>query len=179
MIRWVPEYHPGVLSIQESASEPWCKFSVNWQHGNIPVPNMFATADTVRGVFEGLKLVGKPGQRPRYATTFFTGPGRPRILPPGEMQFGWYGGPGPSLGLIEAHHKILIPTYLNMLKGARGLVQSLYGEHETRGDIDLWDGVENDNPLRPEPLSAAAILTAYLNESIDSWTRDGTWSMFS
>lgn len=179
MIKWTNKYHQDVVRILATSDEPWCQLSVDWQHGQIPVPGMEMKAETVRGVFEGLRLVGQSGRTSRYDVSLFRGPGRPRRIPDGEIQFGWYGGAGPSIGLIEAHHRILIPTYLAMLDSIPNVLQALHAKHEERGDIDLWDGIQNDNPLRPDPLSAAAILTATLNGSIEEWTRGGHWSMLS
>jgi hypothetical protein len=152
-----------VIDIRPEADQPFCRLGFDYQHGGIPIPGLAGMfSESITGVLEGLKLVGRHGKPGKINPAFFSGPGRTRELRSGQWCSG-YLYRGRSLGLVDARRNLLIPAYLWVLSNrAHAIIQRLHRERETQA-IGLYDGRDSSDILSPEPLSAAAVLAAYLN----------------
>lgn len=156
---------PGVdvIDMRPDAEQPFCRLHFDYQHGQIPVPGMRGTySESVTGLMEGLRLVGRPGLPGKVNLGYFVGPGRIRNVPPTHRCSG-FRYCGRAVGLEDARRIILIPAYLWLLSNrVQGIVRRIQKQAEKRV-TGLYDGVTSSDLSSPCRLSAAAILAAHLN----------------
>jgi hypothetical protein len=173
MIRWSPKKpEDDVYSIDISITgeEPWNRLSWDYQHGQIPVPGLKGMySECVRGIVEGLKLIGPEGKRGKINPGYFVGPGREREVKDGEWMLG-YSIDGLRCGVIEFNDRVLLASYLWMIRNkAYDIVyklKQLVAKHEEEDqDIFVYDWITNDQRLEPELVSPAALLVEYLTKS--------------
>lgn len=174
MILWAIEETEGkeCFSLAHDAPAPWSRFAPEYQHGQIPVPGRRGTmAESVKGVWEGMKLIGPKGKVGRMNTGYFTGPGRDRPVKEGE----WFSGfhfEGRAIGLQDALKLIFLPTYLWTIQNhCPDLLGNLKVLARNR-DVWLYDGNASvdlfDDTM---PLSHAAIVVAFLNNAMEDFQR--------
>lgn len=160
---------PGVdvIDMRVEAEQPFCRLSFDYQHGQIPVPglkNMYA--ESVTGAFEGLRLIGKVGQPGKINCGYFVGAGRPRELKSGEWCAG-HSYRGRSVNLSNARRYILVPAYLWVLANKVPGVTAKVMKQASLRTIGLYDGYVSADLNAEAPLSAAAIMAAYLNGALN------------
>lgn len=156
-----------VLDIRSTAEHPYCCLSFDYQHGQIPVPGLRGNyGESVTGIFEALRLIGPIGKPGRINYGYFAGPGRERSCRMGEWMTGWsyYGR---CVDIFEARRQILIPAYRWVLENKAAAACFKVRKLASQRAIGLYDGHESANIRAPERLSAAAILTAYLDDRLD------------
>ena len=178
MLLWSPSKPEDGPSIDVSAGAdpPWNRLSADYQHGQIPVPGMKGMySETVRGLLEGLKLIGRRGRRGRINTAFFSGPWRPREPKDGEWELG-YSLDGRRVGPSDANVLVFIPSYVWMLENKAYAVvaalRQLARHHEERGEsLYVHDGLENGDAYDPRPLSSAAILAAFVQDNLAEFVK--------
>jgi hypothetical protein len=150
-----------VLDVSSYADPPYCTLSPMWAHGGIPVPGMpGATADSVEGIWQGLKVV-----RGKTAPHLFAGRGRKRG---GGKPAGHLHG-GRLLGCVEARFKIYKVAYEWVLDNR--VDPALIGEFLRRARAgvtqffhDLGDNGDLNDPS--QPLAHAGVLVQYLNRRL-------------
>lgn len=145
-----------------NSDQPWCTLDPRYQHGEILIPGMTMTADSVLGVWEGLKLIGD--KAPRIGLGYFKGIGRERPVQEDEILYGW-SMEGRTIGQVEARHRIYVPAYTYMLKhkAAKALREAYTILKDKKKDVYFYDSYGNDDIEEASPLSPSAILVAYLN----------------
>lgn len=151
------------IDVSSTAEPPLDTLSPFHPHGGIPIPGMPGrTADSVEGVWQGLKVIGGD-----IAPRFFEGAGQKRVGKPAGHRFG---DSGRLLGLVDARRRIYIPTYEWMLehrvdprvldtfvaRAFRGVPQ-FFHDREDNGSID-----------KDRPLAHARVLVDFLNRRIDA-----------
>lgn len=166
MIRFVRDVdEPGLelVDMRVTARQPFCRLSFDYQHGQIPVEHMVGMySETVTGLMEALKLVGRRGRRGHVNVGYLVGPGRERVVAETEWVSG-YLYDGRPVDLAEARRCILIPAYCWVLTHRVGdVVAAVRSAAEVRA-VGLYDGFVSADVGSPERLSAAAVLSAYLN----------------
>ena len=173
MIVWRPKKPDGVvprIGISLNGEEPWNRLSWNYQHGQIPVPEMKGMySECVRGIYEGLKLVGPEGKSGKINPGYFTGPGRPRTVKEKEWMLGW-SIKGVRCGAVEANGLILVPTYTwvldNKVYDVVAKLKTIAARHEEEGNnLYLYDDVSNGHQLETSAVSPASILVEYINDT--------------
>lgn len=175
MLLWSPEKPEGAPSINISikGEEPWNRLSWDYQHGQIPVPGFKGMySETVRGIYEGLKLIGQVGKRGKINPGYFVGPGRERTLDKEEWLLG-FSVDGICCGIVEFNDRVLTAAYDWVLKNrAHDVVynlKQLVAKHTEAGeDLYVYDGIENGHRLEHDVLSPAFILYEHMSGATQS-----------
>lgn len=158
-----------VVDMQATAQEPYCRLSFDYQHGQIPVlcmPRMYA--ESVTGIMEALKLVGKQGRRGHVNVGYLVGAGRQRKVEPGEWVTGYH-YKGRAIDTAEARRRILIPQYLWVLNHRVGDVLAKLRRDAQLRSLGLYDGHSSADLEGSDRLSAAALLAAFLNDRLEDF----------
>jgi len=165
MIRFCREpQEPGVhvVDMRVTAQQPFCRLSFDYQHGQIPVLCMTGMySESVTGIMEGLKMVGRHGMSGHVNVGYFVGAGRERVIKDDEWLTGYHYR-GRAVSTLEARRCILIPQYAWVLAHRVGDVVALLRKSAKARTIGLYDGNPSADLTAPEPVSAAALLAAYL-----------------
>lgn len=162
--------HPGatLLDVTSRGPEPWIRFSPFFPHGEIPVPMSAGTAQSVEGIWQGLKVFETTDVDPtRFAVASMSG------LKRTTRRFGVVRGhragvKGKSLlSYLDARFAIYLPVYRFVLEHrlTKELEQlRILGE---RGQVVLLDYETNaDVEDVSRPLSHASLVIAWLT---DAW----------
>jgi hypothetical protein len=169
MILWSIEEVEGeeCLCLAHDADDPWRKFSPQYQHGQIPVPGMKGMyAESIQGLWEGMKLIGPKGKKGRINPGYFTGPGRFRALKEGEWCSG-FSYDGRQIGMAEARIRIFLPCYVWMIQNHCADLLGNIKIRASRQDIWLYDKIGNVDPTDTSmEISHAAIVVAFLNNAV-------------
>jgi len=149
-----------VIDVSSRAPEPFCCLSPFYPHGKIPIPGIKGEfADSVEGVWQGLKIINDKIDRTR-----FQGPGRKRR---GEPKGHLYGER--VINYIQARKLIYLPLYRWMIYNsplARQTALDLLKQAQNQ-DIYLYDFETNpDIENLDKPLAHAAVLAQILNENL-------------
>lgn len=151
-----------LVDMRATAPQPFCRLSFDYQHGQIPVVGMSGMyGESVTGIFEALKLVGREGMRGHVNVGYLMGPGRERAVSADEWVSGHLYG-GRPVALAEARRRILIPAYVWVLTHRVGDVVATLRRKDEQRVVGLYDGFASADVGSPTRLSAAAVLTAYL-----------------
>lgn len=140
------------------------KFSPFYPHGNIPVPGTNTTAQSVEGIWQGLKVFEREGVDPsKFAISNMknikraTGDKRGKVL---GHQF----GSSETLNYILSRKQIYIPSYNyvlhNMLHNEISLLRGLLHEGNKLALLD-YETNEDVNDTS-KPLSHASLIKALL-----------------
>lgn len=164
-----------VIDIRAGAEQPYCRLSPDYQHGMIPIHCLTGMySETVTGLMEGLKLIGKHGRPGHINVGYMVGPGRIRETQEGEWLRG-YSYMGRSVGIAEARRRMMIPAYLWVLTHRVGNVVALLQREARHRTVGLYDALKSTDIESSEPLSTAALLTANLNGKLKA-LYEGDWS---
>jgi len=152
-----------VIDMRFNARQPYCRLNFDYQHGQIPVPGLRGMyAESVTGILEGLRLVGPTGRPGKVNCGYFVGAGRPRPLKTGQWCSG-YSYKGRAVNLAEARRLLIIPSYQWVLANKVQAVVAKISKLARVRAVGLYDGYGSADLHVDARLSAAAVLTAYLN----------------
>jgi hypothetical protein len=156
-----------IIDLTSKGEEPWVRFSPFYPHGGIPIPNSSATAASVEGLWQGLKVFEKEDIDPKkWSITTMSGikrSGKSR----GQVLGHRLGIESETLlGYLDARRQIYLPAYRWVLenrlqeevKQLRAIAESndlILRDYETNGDV---------NDLS-SPLSHAALVNMWLEGS--------------
>jgi hypothetical protein len=162
--------YPGatVIDVTSRGDEPWVRFSPFFPHGGIPVPMSNETAQSVEGIWQGLKVFEQADvDTKRFTIASMSG------LKRTSRKFGPVRGHRAGvtgqvlLPYLDARFAIYLPAYRFVLEHRlAGELQQLR-ELAARGSVVLLDYETNgcvDDLSRP--LSHASLVIAWLT---DSW----------
>ncbi len=174
MIRWAPAEPAEGVSIDVSlhGKDPWNKLNWDYQHGQIPVPKMSGMySECVRGLVEGLKIIGPSGKRGSINPGYFVGPGRERELKDEEWLLGWRLG-SERVSIPRVNTDIIIPSFVwvldNKVYDVVASLRQFAAKCEQDGeDLIIYDEMTNDDPMEMEFISTARVLVAHLTNSVD------------
>ncbi|HYD41719.1 MAG TPA: hypothetical protein VEB43_12905 [Anaeromyxobacter sp.] len=162
--RDLPKLPPDAIvhDVSSSARPPWVKLSPFYPHGGIPVPGQEeATADSVEGIWQGLKILDGETD-----PSFFTGKGRKRRGRPSGHRFG-----ARVLGYVDARRLIYIPSYEYLWRECIGqdLRRLLFGP-AAEGVVQYFhDFEDNGDPADASaPLAHASLLVRLAAEELAS-----------
>jgi len=157
-----------IIDVTSKGIEPWVQFSPFYPHGGIPIPNTPSeTAQSVEGLWQGLKVFEREGIDPRkWAITDMAGikrGGKSRGIVRGH-RFGV--GNDTLMGYRDARFRIYLPAYKWVL------------ENRLVPEVEQLRRLAADNPLvlldyetNPDvedvssPLSHAALVMYHLQGS--------------
>lgn len=158
--------HPGatVLDVTSRGPEPWVRFSPFFPHGGIPVPMSTGTAQSVEGIWQGLKVFETADVDPtRFAVATMSG------LKRTTRRFGAVRGHRAGiagktlLAYVDARFAIYLPAYRFVLEHrvAKEVEQlRALGERSAVVLLDYETNARVEDPSRP--LSHAALVIAWL-----------------
>jgi hypothetical protein len=168
------------VDTSENADQPWCRLNQDYQHGQIPIPGLVGMyAESVRGVMEGLRIIGPVGKPGKINPGYFVGPGRFRPTAEGQW-FTGYSFNGDRIDPEEAHRRIFVPACLwvieNKCHDVVAKLRMMAAREEQQGSrLVIHDGLrgfacEDANALcstwRGCHVSLAAVLVAYLTGNV-------------
>ena len=158
-----------IVDVTSRGDEPWVRFSPFYPHGGIPIPGSpTATAESVEGLWQGLKVFEREDVDPRrWAITTMAGikrGGKAR----GAVRGHRLGVDGATLlGYLDARLQIYLPAYRWVL------------EHRLASEVEGLRRLASDRPLvlldyetnadvhdTSRPLAHAALVAHWLR---------GTW----
>jgi hypothetical protein len=157
-----------IIDVTSKGEDPsWVRFSPFYPHGGIPVPQSptQATAESVEGVWQGLKVFEHEGADPsRFKITSMEKIKRSSGGKRGGVQGHRFGTSQQALlGYFEARKKIYIPTYLWVLENRLAAeVQRLREILSTRDLVLLDYDVNEDIADLSRPLSHASLIKRYI-----------------
>lgn len=168
------QYADHVVDMRPTGPDPWARLSPHYQHGKIPVPGLPSMhADSIMGVFEALKLIGKPGVPGKMNLGYLVGPGRYRKVPSGRFLQGYRGYDGRAIGVVQARTQLQLAAFRWVMhERLAGVVRKLESLDEP---VFLYDGSPgatsgvtcNPHDARPLCLSGAVMVAAWMNGQVD------------
>ena len=150
-----------IVDVTSKGPEPWVRFSPFFPHGGIPIPGHTETAQSVEGLWQGLKVFEREGTDPRkWALTGMSGikRGGKSRGPVRGHRFGTE-----LLAYRDALFRIYLPAYRWVLENRLAReVDELRALAET-GELVLLDYETNADPNDlTAPLSHAALVRCWL-----------------
>ncbi len=149
-----------VHDVSSRAKPPFVKLSPFYPHGGIPVPGQEgATADSVEGIWQGLKILDGA-----IDPSFFTGKGRKRRGRPSGHRFG-----DRVLGYVEARKLVYIPSYEHLWRECVGQdLRRVLFEPAAAGIVQYFhDFEDNGDPDDPSsPLAHSSLLVRLAAEEL-------------
>lgn len=150
-----------VVDVTSKGPEPWVRFSPFFPHGGIPIPGHTETAQSVEGLWQGLKVFEREGTDPRkWALTGMSGikrGGKRRGAVRGH-QFG-----NELLGYRDARFRIYLPAYRWVLENRLAREVGELRALAEAGALVLLDYETNADPNDlTAPLSHAALVRYWL-----------------
>lgn len=155
--------HPGagVVDVTSKGPEPWVRFSPFFPHGGIPIPGRADAAQSVEGLWQGLKVFEREGTDPRkWALTTMSGIKRGGASrgPVRGHQFGTE-----LLDYRAARFRIYLPAYRWVLENRLSCEVAALRQLAGAGPLVLLDYETNADPNDlSAPLSHAALVRAFL-----------------
>lgn len=151
-----------VIDVSSRGPEPYRQLSPFYPHGGIPVPGKPGmTADSVEGVWQGLKVFDEQGG---IDQSYFSGRGKKRRGVPLGHALG-----SELLNYRDARKAIYLPTYRYMVENtpAKDVALSIVdkavnGEKVYVHDFDTNGDVDNTR----KPLAHASVLASLINEAV-------------
>ena len=158
----IEKRHPGsaIYDVTSKGAEPWIRFSPFYPHGGIPVPGMDRKAQSVEGVWQGLKVFATEGiDESKFDITNMKGIKR-SVRTRGRVLGHRFGEE--LLSYRDARVLIYLPTYQFMLNE---FMSDELSTLRKAGDVVLLDYETNvDIDDVSKPLSHASLIAAYLGE---------------
>jgi hypothetical protein len=158
---------PGALiaDVTSKGPEPWVRFSPFYPHGGIPIPNTPGqTAQSVEGLWQGLKVFEKEGIDPKkWSITTMKGIKRSGTSR-GAVRGHRFGvGSDVLLGYRDARYQIYLPAYKHALETHLAAELAKLREAMESGPVVLLDYETNQNvDDLTSPLSHAALVKCFL-----------------
>jgi hypothetical protein len=156
------------IDVTSKGGQPWVRFSPFYPHGGIPIPQSTAVAQSVEGLWQGLKVFERADIDPsKWAITNMSGIKRGGTSR-GAVRGHRFGvGSEILLGYREARFQIYLPAYQWVLEHRLASEVEQLRQHIARGPIVLLDYETNgDVEDLSHPLSHAAL--------VKHWV-EGTW----
>ncbi|ABC31046.1 hypothetical protein HCH_04340 [Hahella chejuensis KCTC 2396] len=153
-----------IIDVTSKASAPWVKFSPFYPHSGIPIPFSSETAQSVEGIWQGLKVFeGQDIDPSRFDITDMKGIKR-TVRRYGRV-LGHRKGPGGELiPYIEARKQIYLPAYhwtlTHRLQAELSQLSELLARHEGLVLLDYETNTDINDPRKP--LSHAALIRRFL-----------------
>ncbi|AZZ93228.1 hypothetical protein EUZ85_21885 [Hahella sp. KA22] len=158
--------YPGyaIVDVTSKASEPWVKFSPFYPHGGIPIPFSSSTAQSVEGIWQGLKVFeGQDVDPSRFDITDMKGIKR-TVRRYGRVLGHRKGPTGELIPYIEARKRIYLPAYqwtlTHRLQAELNQLSDLLAQQMGLVLLDYETNTDVDDPRKP--LSHAALIRHYL-----------------
>ncbi len=162
--------YPGatVIDVTSRGEEPWVRFSPFFAHGGIPIPMSAGTAQSVEGIWQGLKVFEHADvDTTRFTIASMSGLKR-TTRKFGPVRGHRAGVTGPDLlSYLDARFAIYLPAYRFVLEHRLTRELQQLRSLADRGPVVLLDYETNgcvDDLSRP--LSHASLVIAWLT---DAW----------
>ena len=151
---------PTIIDVTSKGPDPWVKFSPFYPHGNIPVPLSGVTAQSVEGIWQGLKVFESCSiDTSKFDVT--TMKGLKRTVRKYGRVLGHQAGVDSDdlLEYVEARKRIYLPAYQWVLENPLAELVSELTKMSEAGTVVLLDYETNgDVEDRSKPLSHASLI---------------------